>query len=403
MVWMYNAGIWIARKLLPMLALVNPMIKRWWQGRKNQIYPTIKAPIWFHCASLGEFEQGRPVIEEIKRQWPNQAVVLTFFSASGYEVRKDYSQVDWVGYLPIDTPSEAARFIQTIQPKVAVFVKYEYWYHHLIALQRAQIPYIFISAAWRPDNFLLKPWTRWLLKVVRGADAFYVQDQQTKDLLLHHEFKNIYVVGDTRIDRVMDIAKDAYDLPYIAQLAATAPILVAGSTWAPDEVLIAAALPSLTSHTLIITPHDTSSQRISEVKALFSPHYPVLYSEWDGSFPCKVLIIDRVGLLNQLYRYAQVAYVGGGFGKGIHNTLEPAVYGIPIFFGPAIGRFREAKEMVAMSTAFIVESPEEWLKKWQEIIPSQLAEIKVKLSKYFNDNQGATAKIIDYLHAFEKL
>lgn len=400
--WVYSVLMQLVNVFLPFFSKFNKTISIWWHGRKTQIYPHhLPSPIWIHCASLGEFEQGRPVLEAIKKQWPHQAIVLTFFSPSGYEVRKNYEGADWVGYLPLDTLSNARSFIQTIKPKLVLFIKYEYWYHHMMILQQFKIPYFFVSSAWRHDNFLLKWWNRWLLDMVRQAEAFFVQDQQTQHIFLANHFKNIQMVGDTRIDRVIDLVSQPKPLPYFTELSFTNGLLVAGSTWPPDEKILCEFMTDHDAPSLVIAPHDTNTSRIQELKNLFGPYDPKVYSNWTGEY-FKVLIIDNVGILNRLYAYAQAAYIGGGFGKGIHNTLEPASYGIPVFFGPRIERFREAKDMINLNTAFIIKDPGEFQKQWKGIFPSQLHVIKGKMNQYFAGQQGATAKIIDYLSPFIK-
>lgn len=392
----YNTIATLISKSLPAIGVFNKKVYSFVQERKIQIYPRgLKSPIWIHCASLGEFEQGRPVIEAIKQIWPDQAIVLTFFSKSGYDIRKNYPLADWVGYMPLDTKESAKKFIQIIQPRLAIFVKYEYWFNHLDQLVQQSIPFIFISTVLHKDYFLLKSWNRWLFEKVLKASAIFVQDELSKKILEQYHYGHVVVTGDTRIDRVMDIVSNHRPIEYFDQIRAR-PLFIAGSTWPADEFILKDFLKNLHEHDFILVPHDPSPARVNELNILFEANHPVLHSQWKGE-PFRLMIVDSVGLLSRLYRYAQAAYIGGGFGKSIHNILEPAAYGIPVFFGPHHHKFKEAGDLIATGSAFEVQSATEMIKVWNENIPDHLSLIKHKSQKYFNSNKGATALIIDYL------
>ena len=394
----YNSIATLISKSLPAIGLFNKKVYSFVQERKTQIYPAgLSKPIWIHCASLGEFEQGRPVIESIKKTWPHQSIVLTFFSKSGFDIRKNYPLADWVGYMPIDTADEAKKFIRAIQPGLAIFVKYEYWYNHLDQLIQRSIPFIFISTVLHKDYFLLKSWNRWLFGKVLKASAIFVQDKASKKILDQYHYSHAFVTGDTRIDRVMDIVSNHQPVEYFDQIARRPrPVFIAGSTWPADEFILKDFLKNLDEYDIIVVPHDPSPERIKELGIVFEAYHPLRHSQWKGE-PFRLMIVDSVGLLSRLYRYAQAAYIGGGFGKSIHNILEPAAYGIPVFFGPQHHKFKEAGDLIAIGSAFEVHSAIEMINVWNENIPQHLSLIKHKMLKYFNSNKGATAQIIDYL------
>ncbi len=395
--FLYNTAIQLFSLVLPILVQLQPKWNKWYKGRKNQQYPRFEsAPIWVHCASLGEFEQGRTVMEALKQEYPGIPLALTFFSPSGYEMRKDYPVADWVGYLPLDTPSKAAVFIEKLRPRLAIFVKYEYWFNHLLILGREGIPYVFIANVWRPHYFPLKPWAGWFLNVIRKGRYFFVQDEMSLELLRKKGFEQVFLVGDTRIDRVVQLVENKKNLPYPEKWRESKITLIAGSTWPADERLLAVFLKSHPETGLILAPHEPSRERIETIMQTFAEFAPVLYSLWKGE-ESRVIVVDSIGLLSRLYAYGDAAYIGGGFGKGIHNTLEAAVYGIPVFFGPRHRNFKEAGDLMELGLAFEVNTAEDFVQKWDRVIPSEGPRIKELLRIYFDQNQGATAKIIDYL------
>ncbi|MEP7324081.1 MAG: glycosyltransferase N-terminal domain-containing protein, partial [Saprospiraceae bacterium] len=396
----YDAIVTTVSGMLPSVGIFNSSVADFVEGRKNQTYPTtLISPVWIHCASLGEFEQGRPLIEAIKKEWPDQHMVLTFFSKSGYDIRKSYPLADWIGYMPIDTKREAEKFINAIRPRLAIFVKYEFWYNHLDQLSLNHIPFIFISTNFFKGHYLLQYWNRWLLDKVLKASAFFVQDESSKNILNSLGYKNGIVTGDTRVDRVLDLLSGIHPLEYFDSNTQCQPILVAGSTWPADEFVLKDFLKYLEwrknkdstagTYRFIMAPHNPSASRVAELTNLYAEYNPILYSNWRGE-PFKVLIVDSIGILNRLYGYAQVAYVGGGFGRGIHNILEPAVYGIPVFFGPKHSSFAEAGNLIKRGVAFSIQNVSELKSIWNVQIPQNLPVIKSNASKFFADNNGAT-------------
>ncbi len=395
---LYNFFLTILLPILYVGSFFNKKINKWLTSRRNQTIPkNLDGPIWIHAASLGEFEQGRSLIEAIKKQWPSKKIALTFFSSSGYEARKNYAYADWVGYIPYDKQSKAKKFIEALDPCLAIFIKYEFWYHHLKMLDQKKIPFIFISSYWWQDHFLLKPWNKWLLKKALYADRIFVQDEMSGSFLAQTGYEKITIAGDTRIDRVLEIKNEAFTDVKCNQLLKYKPVLVAGSTWAEDEVLLANLLQLNNEYALVVAPHDVSKKRIDEVMIYFKAYKPKILSHWNGE-DFKVMIIDQLGLLNKLYRFASVAYVGGGFGKGIHNTLEAVVYGIPVFYGPHHKAFKEAIDFTQSGIGFSINNSQEMNAVLQKLDESTLDKIKNKSTEYFEQNAGATAKIIAYLH-----
>ena len=321
--------------------------------------------IWFHAASLGEFEQGRPVIEQVRAQYPDYKILLTFFSPSGYEIRKDYAGADWIFYLPLDTPRAARRFVDTVRPQIAVFIKYEFWLNLLRALERSGCRTYLISAIFRPGSVFF----RWYGGVYRRAlatyDTIFVQKGDSAALLASIGVTSAVEAGDTRFDRVAAIAEAAADVAVVEKFRGDSRLLVAGSTWPRDEELLVQLLDRFPDIKMVIVPHETDPARIERLVASL-PVPSVRYTQaTPGSDLTKVraMVVDTIGLLSSIYRYAWVAYIGGGFGAGIHNTLEAATYGIPIAFGPNFERFREARQMVEQGCAVSVATSGE-LEMW---------------------------------------
>ncbi|MDR1337240.1 MAG: 3-deoxy-D-manno-octulosonic acid transferase, partial [Tannerella sp.] len=312
--------------------------------------------IWFHAASLGEFEQGRPVMELLKARHPEYKILLTFFSPSGYEVRKNYDGADVICYLPFDTPYKVKKFLHLAQPAMAVFIKYEFWMNYLSELKRRRIPTYLISAVFRPEQIFFKPYGKWYLQALYCFDHLFVQNVESERLLAGHGITNVNVCGDTRFDRVLAVQHQARLLPVVGQFAGDSrPVLVAGSTWPQDEDIL---LPYFNAHPeikLIIAPHEIHRTHLMDIETRLSRPSIRLSETNDQSVSDKdCLIIDSFGLLSSIYRYGRMAYIGGGFGKGIHNTLEAAVYGIPVIFGPHYRKFHEAKELITAGGGFCV-------------------------------------------------
>ena len=340
--------------------LGNTKARQWVEGRKA--LPAVEDDhgqwVWFHAASLGEFEQGRPVIEAIKASHPEIKICLSFFSPSGYEIRKDYPLADEVCYLPIDTPARARQWVERHHYIAAFFIKYEFWFNYMQALRDHGIPLYYISLILRPNQYFFKPYGRWFLKQLDTVTHFFVQDQATLDLLGSSGYLNATLCGDTRFDRVAAIARQAQHFPMVERFLGDRTCILAGSTWPPDEKLLVNYLQRLTDHhVMIIAPHDISDKHIQQLTASLNDYQ--LYTNFDLSKKSKVLVVNTIGILSQLYQYAAIAYIGGGFGVNIHNIQEPVTFGCPVVFGPRYTDFREAVDLVRLGGAFSVKNQEE--------------------------------------------
>lgn len=350
-----------------------------------------------HCSSLGEFEQGRPVIEAIREQYPELSILVSFFSPSGYEVRKNYQGADHVVYLPMDTEQNAFDFLNLVNPQLVIFVKYEYWFHYMKECNWRKIPLLMVSAIFREDQVFFKSYGSLFRKMLGFVDCFFVQDETSRYLLSEIDIDRVIISGDTRFDRVITIARsvEAKNDP-----SNHPNLLVAGSSWGKDEKLIRETLDDLEEKPiLVIAPHEVSSSRIRELKSLFDDAR--LYSETGPSQigVNGITIVDTMGHLSRLYSLASVAYIGGGFDSGIHNILEAAVYGKPVIFGPRYQKFREATDLVSLGGAFSVENAKEF-----KIILSELLKDHNKYSRasevcrnYVKERKGATDKVLSYI------
>lgn len=365
----YNFGMKAYQAAIALAATGNGKVRRMRAGQR-QTFDYLAANldpqggyVWFHAASLGEFEQARPLIEMLRRERPDEKILLTFFSPSGYEVRKDYDQVDAVCYLPVDTAAHARRFVEAVKPRMAIFVKYEFWGNYLDTLHSAGIPTYIISCILRPSQIFFKPWGGMFRKMLRCFDTFFVQNDETQQLLASIGLENVVVAGDTRYDRVADIKAAARTFPLLEVFTANAThTLVMGSSWQPDEDI---ALPYINARNdlkLIIAPHEFDDQRLAILERRL-PEPVVRYSrltEPDDAAQARSLIIDCFGLLSSLYRYGDVAEVGGGFGSGIHNLNEAAAHGIPVLFGPKHEKFQEAHDLLACGGGFTFSNAQEF-------------------------------------------
>ena len=353
--------------------------------------------VWFHAASVGEFEQARPIIERLKREHPNKRVLLTFFSPSGYEMRKDYQGVDKVTYLPFATRRRVRAFLDAVQPKVAVFVKYEFWPAYLRELKRRKMHTYLISAIFRPKQLFFWPWGRPYRNLLKGFTRLYVQDESSAELLKKYGVEQVTVAGDTRFDRVSTIASREVDLPLVAQFCQGAKTIVAGSTWPEDETLLARYVEERDDVKLVLVPHEINQEHLHRIFLTFKGQY-VRYSEATerNIMTCRVLMIDTLGMLSQLYRYADVGYVGGGFGAGIHNTIEAAVYGIPVLFGPNHYKFREAKNLLKAGAAETVDNYGSFSAAMDHAL-EQHKEMGKLAAEYVESELGATNRIYEEL------
>lgn len=383
----------------------------WVKGRKNywlRLRKAFSTPpftksgrklAWFHCASLGEFEQGRPIIEAFKIQHPDYLILLTFYSPSGYEVRKAYAGADLILYMPLDTQSNARRFVETVKPDIVFYVKYEFWFNFLSYLQSKQIPTILVSAVFRPEQHFFKGYGEWPRKILKGFTKIFVQNENSKELLEFIGIENVEVSGDTRFDRVAAVASQPKEIEIAKSFSEKHRVMVAGSTWPADEELIFGLIEKgVPNLRFIIAPHEIKADHIDSlmhragVKAVrFSMTNPQDVKN------AEILIVDSIGMLSQLYQYGVLAYIGGGFGVGIHNILEAAAFGLPVFFASNYHKFNEAKELIALKGAFEVTTPEDLVTKVKELLSDQLKlKNASKISKkYVSDNCGATALILD--------
>jgi 3-deoxy-D-manno-octulosonic-acid transferase len=402
----YTIGIYLYSFIAKLLGLFNDKAKLWTQGRKN-LLQKIKSEvsnyqgktIWIHSASLGEFEQGRPLIEAIKEKNPETRIIITFFSPSGYEIRKDYPLADHVFYLPVDTPQNAQEFLSIINPDISIFIKYEFWYNYLNELQRRSIPYIFISAIFRPNQLFFKPYGTWFLKHLMNAQHFFVQNEISKQLLNEAGIQQVSISGDTRFDRVIGISKQAKENPLVNLFKDDKPLLLGGSTWPKDEKYLQELLEQFPELKIIIAPHLIDQAHIDDIISMFKNS--VRYSEAEERSISKyqVLVIDNMGLLSSLYQYADYALIGGGFGVGIHNTLEAATFGMPIFIGPNYEKFQEAKDLIEEEVVFVFHDGNELKSNFSKFWNQEKERVKVKQAAidYVQSKSGATEMILEFV------
>lgn len=381
--------------------------KKWWTGRLHwqqslsALLADNQAPIlWMHCASLGEFEQGRPVLEALRQQYPTHKILLTFFSPSGYESKKHCQQADWVTYLPADCYGQAQQFLDIVQPQQAFFIKYEFWYGYLSQLHKRQIPSYLIAANFRPNQLFFKWYGGFFRRLLFCFKTIFVQTKNAQQLLASLKLPQVVVAGDTRLDRVLAIQNQERHFPAIAQFCAQAPTLVAGSTWPPDEQLLAQWLKANPTYQLLLVPHELEENHLKKIAVQFDFVPTGWYSQDPpiGSLPIKVLIVDKMGLLSKLYGYGIAAYIGGGFGAGIHNCLEAAAYKLPIFFGPNYQKFEEAKALIALGVATEIQEATDLargLNKYEQA--TARAALQEQAQAYLETQKGATAIIMEHL------
>jgi len=397
---LYNIFVFVTIGGVRLLALFNNKLYLFVKGRKN-IFKILTVNlsdkddvIWFHSASLGEFEQGIPLIEKLKTDYPNYKILVTFFSPSGYEVRKNYPLADCVTYLPFDTKKNAQKFIDTLNIKLAIFIKYEFWPNFLRILKEKRIPTILVSGIFRKNQLFFKRYGRFYRKTLQTFNHFFVQNQVSKNLLSSIGFNNVSLSGDTRFDRVFNITKQRKKLNFIDNFTKDKITLVAGSTWADDEAILISYINGFATdkEKFILAPHNIKEEGIKQlINSCTKSVYR--YSDKNKDPSAQVLIIDSIGLLTSVYAYASIAYVGGGFNKsGIHNILEPATYGIPIIIGPNFEKFNEAKELINLRACMPILNQKAFNKYYLNLIsnPKDISQ-KGNLSKsYILKNVGAT-------------
>ena len=400
----YNLAIFIYRLGIFIASFFNQKAKFWIDGRKD-IFQKIKSQlpdnqklIWIHCASLGEFEQGRPLIEKIKTTHPHFKIFLTFYSPSGYEIRKNYPHADYIFYLPADSPKNAKRFLDLVRPTVSIFVKYEFWYHYLHQLQEREIPTFLVSAVFRKDQIFFKSYGSFFKNILPFFNHIFVQNKNSKTLLLQNGIKNVTVAGDTRVDRVLDIQKNAQSFGVIEAFKGTTDILIGGSTWSADEDILIEWIHEQKDFRwkFILAPHDISEHRLIEIEKKLKVN-SIRFSKTNtlNATAAKVMIIDNIGMLSSIYQYGKIAFIGGGFGAGVHNTLEPITFGLPVIFGKKYQKFEEAKYLVKSGGGFsvlIFLDFNKIMKNLDEEIFYNNASTNAK--NYILENQGATEKIL---------
>ena len=400
---MYNVFIYLYLLGVAIISRFNEKVRKMWRGEreafsilKEKVDPEAKY-VWFHAASLGEFEQGRPLMEQLRREHPEYKILLTFFSPSGYEVRKNYEGADIITYLPIDTITNARRFLRLVHPVMAFFIKYEFWYNYLHILKHRNIPVYSVSSIFRPDQVFFKWYGRQYGRVLNCFTHFFVQNEISKELLAKISITNTTIVGDTRFDRVLQIKEAAKQLPVVEAFKQDYKVFVAGSSWPPDEEIFIKYFNEHKDWKLIIAPHVIGEDHIQQIEKLLSGRKIVRYkdsAEADVK-DAEVLIINCYGLLSSIYHYGDVAYVGGGFGVGIHNLLEAAVWDVPVFFGPNNQKFQEAQAL-KKSGGFEIHDYEEFARMMDRFAaePDLLKEQGAKAGHFVKGQAGATQKVL---------
>ena len=407
----YNLIIYLYLLGVAVYSRFNEKVRKMWRGEREafrilreKVDPNAKY-VWFHAASLGEFEQGRPLMERLRKDHPEYKILLTFFSPSGYEVRKNYEGADIICYLPLDTITNARRFLRTVRPVMAFFIKYEFWYNYLHILKHRNIPVYSVSSIFRPEQVFFKWYGRQYGRVLKCFTHFFVQNEISKDLLEKIHITNVTVVGDTRFDRVLQIKEVAKYLPIVETFKQDTQVFVAGSSWPPDEAIF---IPYFNKHPewkMIIAPHVIGDDHLRQIEKLLEGRKVMRYSSLtEADLPSKkaelqaadVLIIDCFGLLSSIYHYGEIAYVGGGFGVGIHNVLEAAVWDVPVFFGPNNQRFQEAQSLKAAGGGFDFETAEAFTRQMDVFLTDaeQLRIAGVQAGKFVQGLAGATEKVL---------
>lgn len=405
MTLVYRISVFFYQLIVRCVAPFNPKARLWVDGRKNimqQIADRVETDrplIWVHCASLGEFEQGRPLIEQIRKSHPQYRILLTFFSPSGYEIRKNYDGADYIFYLPADTPANARQFVELVKPAKVFFVKYEYWYFYFRELHRRNIPLYIISAIFRKNQWFFKQGIigSWYRRMLNMVSHLFVQQPESLKLLNSFGIEHASCVGDTRFDRVAAIAESGKKLPLIEEFKDGKPLLVAGSTWKPDEDLLIQYINQQQGVKFIFAPHEIKQLNIQRIVSSVNKK-AICLSEANGKklADYDVLVIDSIGLLSSVYRYATIAYIGGGFGVGIHNTLEAAIYDIAVLFGPNFHRFNEAVMLKKCGVAYSVRNFHDLKKTLDTLLGDEELRVEIANScrSYTRLNLGATQKIL---------
>ena len=404
----YNLIIYLYLLGVAIYSRFNEKVRKMWRGEREafkilreKVDPQAKY-VWFHAASLGEFEQGRPLMEQLRREHPEYKILLTFFSPSGYEVRKNYEGADIICYLPLDTITNARRFLRTIRPVMAFFIKYEFWYNYLHILKHRGVPVYSVSSIFRPEQVFFKWYGRQYGRVLNCFTHFFVQNEMSKELLAKIGITAVSVVGDTRFDRVLQIKEAAKQLQIVETFKQDANVFVAGSSWPPDEEIF---IPYFNEHRdwkLIIAPHVIGEDHLKQIEKLLEGRRVVRYTaakDEEEIGKADVLIIDCFGLLSSIYHYGEIAYVGGGFGVGIHNVLEAAVWDVPVFFGPNNQKFQEAQGLKAVGGGIDFQTYEQFANQ-MDLFLSDKEKLKVageSAGRFVQSLAGATGKVLSHV------
>lgn len=404
---LYNIIIRLVAFFLPITKFFSSKMKSFVEGRKyiweylqQEIDPNEKY-IWFHVSSLGEYEQGVPVMQEIRKNYPEHKILLSFFSPSGYEIRKNNPLADLTVYLPIDTPKNAKKWVKLIKPELVFFVKYDFWPNYLKQLKKNKIRTFLISAIFRKDQLFFKKKGQFYREALQTFEHFFVQDDNSQKLLQSIGYKNVSIAGDTRFDRVYSLTQESANVPDIETFIDGKTCIIFGSTWDKDEEMISTFInQNKQNNRYIIAPHDIKEPHIVRLEnALKKKSVRYTKSTTTEIKNSEVFIIDTIGLLTKIYRHADIAYIGGGFGAGIHNILEPATYGLPIIIGPKYDKFKEAKDLISLKSCVVVESQSTFDQAMNLYInqPETRQKAGQNNAQYVQDQQGATAKILAYL------
>ena len=404
----YNLIIYLYLLGVAIYSRFNEKVRKMWRGEREafkilreKVDPQAKY-VWFHAASLGEFEQGRPLMEQLRREHPEYKILLTFFSPSGYEVRKNYEGADIICYLPLDTITNARRFLRTIRPVMAFFIKYEFWYNYLHILKHRGVPVYSVSSIFRPEQVFFKWYGRQYGRVLNCFTHFFVQNEMSKELLAKIGITAVSVVGDTRFDRVLQIKEAAKQLQIVETFKQDANVFVAGSSWPPDEEIF---IPYFNEHRdwkLIIAPHVIGEDHLKQIEKLLEGQRVLRYTaakDEEEISKADVLIIDCFGLLSSIYHYGEIAYVGGGFGVGIHNVLEAAVWDVPVFFGPNNQKFQEAQGLKAVGGGIDFQTYEQFASQ-MDLFLSDKEKLKVageSAGRFVQSLAGATGKVLSHV------
>ena len=397
---LYGAAIYIAS------IFGNSKAKLWVNGRKNQ-WDTLKSDnpsdrwFWIHVSSLGEFEQGLPIMEALKKHYPEYKLLLTFFSPSGYEVKKDFPLADKIAYMPLDTVNNAKHIINNFKFKAVFFVKYEFWFNHIKVLKDHHIPLYYISTVLRKKQYFFKPFGRWFRNHFYKVKFFFAQNEETAKLLENMGIENVTVSGDTRFDRVYDIAQQAQRFPDIEQFIGERKCIVAGSTWPSDEKILYHFIKTMPEdYCFILVPHDISNKHIQQIVPHLKDYQ--LYTDFDPNKPCRTLVINKIGILSKIYRYARFAYIGAGFYDGIHNIQEAIVFDVPVVFGPKYHAFEEAVDLVRLKGAFVIYNQRDLERTFDRLIEEENYCEKASniCHNYVSQKLGAADKIMRVLEGF---